>query len=733
MLRVKSDHSVGLGCASPEELARRAAELGVDVLALTDVETLSAQVRFQEACQAQGVRAVCGVELRERDERGELRDRYVLLARNHQGYENLCRIVTARGTERPAAPALSLIEAHSAGLFVLSDGVGALGALLHSTIARDAVAALVTRPVRSSAAQDALIALARGHGVQLVADGDALLLSPEDSPLALLLCAIQRGETVGAIHRRDQGLSPASMSAYTPALFADLPGSVEAARDLLSACHVDLLSFARSLPAHWGSPLEQDARLAALCTQRLGARGEPYRVRLAMELSAIAKLELSGYFLLVFELLEELVRRDIAHAGRGSAVGSLVAHLLGVSPIDPLRHGLLFERFAHLGQDELPDVDIDVASDRRDEMLAHVYARFGEERVAMVSTQVTLQRRAAYRQGLLALGMPEREVRAFLSHMPDDALELPVPVQRLPARYAQRAAWLERLVGKVHHRSVHPGGVVIAGLPLVQRTPLVRAQKGVLVTEYDMHAVARLGLIKLDLLGNRCLSELARTRELSSAPRISEVPEGDPRTLHTLQTARTVGCFQVETPAVRTLLGKIAVSGLEDLSVVLSLVRPGAAAQRAKASFVRRARGEEAATCVHPRLRELLEGTHGLFLYEEDITRALASLLGISLAEADAERAALVRGEPRAEAWLRTMVREGADRDEAARAAAEIARFAAYSFSKAHALAYARLAYLSTYDKTHHPEAHAAAVLDHHGGAYPLRAVAATFRSAAVA
>ncbi len=412
-----------------------------------------------------------------------------------------------------------------------------------------------------------------------------------------------------------------------------------------------------------------------------------------------------------------------------------MAHVLGITAVDPVERGLYFERFLNAKRNQLPDIDLDVATGRRDELIDWVFTRFGEERVAMVSAHQTFRRRGTLREGLKAVGMRSGDVARFCQRMPPDELEgeplAPLPLHILSDRYRAAVPLIERLIGRFQHLSVHAGAVVIAEPRLDCHVPLERAPKGVRVTQFDKSALAHIGLVKFDLLGNRALNAIAEAR--ADVGTLLVMSDGDRATLETLRAAHTVGCFQIETPALRATLCRLPVSGIRDLTAALAIVRPGPASGQAKAAYLRRANGTEAPEPPHLRLAPILSETHGMMLYAEDLIASIAAMTGGSLEDADEMRAPIGRADDVAllNAFKRDFVTASVRNAVAAREALPVwrvlARFAAYSFNKAHAASYAELAWQTAYLKTHHPVAFAAAVLNSYGGHYPLRTVAAEF------
>lgn len=733
ILHAKSDHSLGYGTASPSELVECASKLRIAALALTDLETLSGQVQFGEACRAHGIQAIAGVELRsgsdDRERCIRKRGRVVLLVRTELGYRNLCRIVSRRrNTPRSSRDPELDVQGFEQGLFILSDDVGVARRLLSSGVEQSALRLLLVRPgpLESEAK---IRGASRELGIPMMADADAVMARPVDHELHLIQLAIRLSRSVATLRREGFGESPDRSLPTDDALFADVPDAVEETHRVAEACDFALCAqpWARRDPL-----TEEEAirKLEALCRSRL-AHDERRESRLREELEAIRRLGLAGYFLVFSEIAGEARKRRIPILGRGSAVSSLILHLLGMTDVDPVSEGLHFERFVHSLRSEPPDIDLDIASNRRDELIDWTFAHFGADRVGMIASHQTLQRRGAYRAGLLALGMKPRLVEQFAHAIPDEELELPSPIATLPEPFRGAAPLLERLISKPHHLSVHPGGVVITNGPIHDYAPLERAPKGVLVTQHDADSVERLGLLKIDLLGNRSLAELDEACAAAGLP-VERIPADDPRTIEVISQARTLGCFQLESPLMRSVLAKLSIRGVGDITAALALVRPGPASGDAKAAFIRRAHGEERPIAPHPLLQESLSSTYGLLLYEEQIMEVLSVLTGVTMERADDLRSAILRSEDLEPEVVGLAERNGVTASDARAIWRTLTRFAAYSFSKAHAASYAWLAYRAAYMKTHHPAAFGCALLNHHGGLYPLRSLAADLQRSGV-
>ncbi|MBZ5712289.1 PHP domain-containing protein [Nannocystis pusilla] len=710
LLHVKSEYSLGQGTATPSELVRRASDYGYSALALTDVETLAGQVEFHHAAGAAGIRAITGVELRDGFGPGELggaRGRLVLLARDLAGYASLCRIVTRRRAGAPRNNLDDCLAESPAGLFYLADDTSALSELQRAGV--DAADLRRLRPPDDRSPVSTFRA---------VADFEVAMLDRHDRELQRLLVAIRQQRPLADIAPAGAGGRSMPDPRTLRASFADDPAALDESSHLAEACALDLTAVRAALPT-WPGPHGEspEQHMHALARARLQAgraagrwRDAAYDARLAEELAVVGELGFFGYFAIVCEITDEARRRGIEVAARGSAASSLLAHVLGITPIDPLAHGLHFQRFLHAGRRELPDIDLDLPSNRRDALIEWVLARFGADRAARVSTMQRLARRSAARELARALGVP-------LGDDVDDDDRLPAALQSPAHRDL-----LARLIGKPHHLSVHPGGVVVAEPHLLAHAPLERVPSGMVVTQYDMRSLARLGLVKIDLLGNRALSALADARRFAGDDGLA--PADDPRTLQLVRAVDTLGCFQIESPPVRATLSKLPIDGVDDVMAALAVVRPGPASGGARVTYIRRARGEEPALAQDPRLQSVLRASRGMMIYDEDVTASIAAMTGWSLEQADAARATLAAAEPAALAPLQRRFLAAAGPDALAVWDTAV-RFAAYSFNKAHAAGYAHLAWQVAAMKAHHPAAFACGVLDHYGGHYPLRTIAA--------
>ncbi|MDA1195788.1 MAG: DNA polymerase III subunit alpha, partial [Planctomycetota bacterium] len=488
------------------------------------------------------------------------------------------------------------------------------------------------------------------------------------------------------------------------------------------------------------------ARLASLClaglTRRYGRIRADALARLERELRVIQMRGFADYFLIVHALAEFARDRSIPVVGRGSAANSIVAYALGITSVDPLRFDLPFERFLSPARRDCPDIDLDIDWRGRDAVIQHAYDTYGEDRVAMISTHITFQARSAVREAAKTMGLPPTEVSALVKELPW-RLEGDLDVRRLPPEIARlpihEKPWkgLLRAASALHglprHLSIHVGGIVIGDGRLDDTLPLERSAKGLVVTQYDMHGVEDTGLVKIDLLGNRALAVIADVvRDVrTDSGRVIDldaVPEEDPQAAALLAGGHTLGCFQVESPGMRNLVVRMGAKNQEDAMIALSLIRPGPSGSGMKDAYVRRRRGEEPPSRIHPDVDPLFATTYGVMLYQEDTLRVASALAGFDLAQADLLRRALgKKREPEDLPELEKNFRDGArgrgiPDDVVACVWNDIRRFSAYAYNKAHAATYSRISWQGLYLKARHPASYLAAVLRNGGGFYAARA-----------
>ncbi len=774
-LDVRSFFSLKEGAFSPEALARQAAELEMPAVVLADRDGLYGAARFAHACEREGIRPIFGASLTVR-EAGTLplprqgrrpQDASVLLlARDATGYANLCRLITdAHMVGERGDPSLTpeQVCAHASGLVALlgpSSPPGALAIAGRIDAARKAldpfreafgerlfVAVQQRLEADSSREVRALLRLAERSSARAVATNPVRYLVPEDAFLADALECMRELVPISRTNvsrRNAEGwLKPARAM---HALFAERPDLVSATLEIAESCGFDLDLRTVRFP-EFPTPAGRSASsvLAERCWRGLERRAmrptASVRDRLNAELAMIHKLGYSAYFLTVADIVADVRAMGIRCACRGSAAGSLVCYLTGISDVDAVRHDLAFERFLNPMRDELPDIDVDVESARREDVYDMVLSRYGDDRCGCVAMIDTYRARAAVREVGKALGLPEPEVDVVAKSFPHiGAHDLRVAIERLPelagsnlnaGQLEQLFRVAERLDGFPRHIALHPSGIVLSNDDLVTRVPLERSFQGYRVIQADKDDVELLGYLKLDVLGVRMLSsmrhaldEVARTEHVKVD--LDRIPTDDEPTFELIRASDTLGCFQIESPGQRELLQKLQPTRWEDLIVDISLFRPGPVKSDMINPYLRRRHGMEPPTYAHPALRPALRETFGVIVYHEQVMRTLAAIAGYTLTEADFIRRHLDRDEmlPKLREDFRSRAKDRGVPDEVTEGTwDDVAEFASFGFCKAHAAAFAVPTYQSAWLKTHYPAHFLAGVLTHDPGMYPRRLI----------
>ncbi|MCS6975972.1 MAG: DNA polymerase III subunit alpha, partial [Gemmatales bacterium] len=766
MERVCSHYSLLEGVDSPERLIERAVAAGHEVLALTDVNNLYGAVSFVEAARRHGIRPILGCQLRD-SVHGQ---QAAVLIAEPSGYVSLCRILSRLHLrERPVL--LDLLSENAEGLQVLVDRTDLLlplrerfGKRLWLEIVRPTL-----HPDRPVSAERELLEAAQRLGVPVVAGGAVHFAEPQGYAVHRLLTAVRHGMLLDQLPPR---LPITSEHYLTDAetrrqRFRDLPAALVNLRRLAEQCRSDVLPRGVTLPpAKVPRGWTAFGFLRALCQRGLRRIAEAdalhhsadqatYQRRLEEELHLVQLRDLADYFLVVRDIALYARRRGLSMALRGSAGNSLICFLLGITDVDPLRFGLPLERFLHAGRPDLPDIDLDFDWRVRDQVIAWVFRRYGAEHTAMISSHLFFRPALAFREAAKVHGLSNEQISHLLEEWerriaPETTLEaegvgLPgsTPPRGFPLEAERWPRLLEdtrRLLGKPHHLSIHPGGVVITPRPIEDYVPLQRAAKGVIITQFDKDPIEQIGLVKIDLLGNRALSTVDEARRILAEcqavaptdirllPSLgTERDEITPRVVDLLRRGDTLGVNQLESPAMRHLLVQMQPRGLDDVIQALALIRPGAASIGAKERFIRRRRGLEPTVFDHPFLQPLLADTHGLMLYEDDALAVVQTLTGLSPSEADHFRKRVTKTRDPEEAaalsraFLEACRRHGVDQQSAAQVWVQLAKFNSYSFCKSHAVSYGLIAWQAARLKVMHPAAFWCAALNNNEGMYPRR------------
>ena len=746
-LHLHTHYSFLDGASSPEALVRRAAELGMPALAVTDHQGLYGAVKFAMACREHGVRPIFGAEVTVADA-GHL----TLLVESPDGWANLCEMLSEAGlagTKRDRPVSWEQVERFSGGLICLTgcrEGVLAAPAargdravtLANARRLRDIFGAdrcyveLQRHLDRGDRRREAtLVALAEHIGLAVVATNNVHYATPDGFRLQHVLACIRHRVSLDAAGQALYATPHRYLKsgAEIAALFADRPEAIANTARIAERCRFTLdLAHAR-LPA-FPVPAGETAfsHLYALCYDGLRRRFNPVTpqaaAQLAHELGVIERTGLAEYFLIVHDLVAFARAQGILCQGRGSAAGSIAAYTLGITPVDPLAHGLLFERFLAEDSTATPDIDIDFAADRREEVIQYVYRRYGADRTAMVANVLTFQARSAVADVGMALGFPREllaRVRDALYTRSADKIAPDLAEVDGFARDLHHLPWrllvdlCARIDGCPRHLGIHSGGMIVTAQPLARLVPLERAtMPGRVVVQWDKDDVADAGLIKIDLLGLRTLSlvtECFAHIEAAGGPALAveTVPAGDPEVWAMLGTGDSLGCFQVESRAQMNLLPRMRPTRMNDLVVEVALIRPGPVQGGMAKTYMARRDGDEPVSYWHPLLEPVLAETLGIMVFQEQVLRVSMVLAGFSGAQADGLRRAMSRKRSRdaMEHWradfLTGAADRGVDRTLADGVFDHLLGFASYGFCKSHAAAFAQLSYVTSWLKCYWP------------------------------
>jgi len=781
-LHVHTLYSLLDGANKIEPLLTRARECGVEAMAITDHGNLFGAVEFYKKALAVGVKPIIGCEVYlapgKRTDRtpiakgddfdGAGNYHLILLAQNRDGYRNLCRLLTLAYKEglyyKPRIDK-ELLEELSAGLIALSgclsgEVVRALRAGRFERALELAAQYARIFPDRfylelqdnrlHSPYNDQLREIGRRLGLPLVATNDCHYLRREDARAHEVLLCIQTGKTLADNTR--WRFDTDELYVKTPAEMAAAFGAdSEAIRNTLEiARKVDFeFEFGRPRFPVFQLKAGQTAqgvlrerseeglrqRLSELRARRGDFDPKPYNERLARELAVIEEMGFTGYMLIVADFIANARQKGIpVGPGRGSVVGSLVSYALRITELDPIEHGLLFERWLNPGRRSMPDIDVDFCYERRDEVLDYVRQRYGDDRVAQIITFGTIKGRQAIRDVGRVLGLSFAETDKIVKLYPapkqgrdyplTDALRLEPRLREEREKHPELFDYALKLEGLLRHASRHAAGVVIADSELCDLVPLyVDKEQGrgsLAITQYSMKWVEELGLIKFDFLALKNLTLIADVVALIAAggrkpPDLHRLNFDDPETYGLLSRGDTIGVFQMESSGMRRFLTELKPSNFEDVIAAISLFRPGTLDAGMVEPFIRRKHGKEPVEYPHPLLEPVLRDTYGVILYQEQVMRVAQALAGYTLEEADVLRAAMGKKQLEAmarerERFIEGAVRNGTSRELARAIFEQIETFASYGFNRSHAAAYALTTYTTAYLKAHFPREFMAAL-----------------------
>jgi DNA polymerase III subunit alpha len=770
-LHVHTEYSLLDGMCRIKQLVEKAKEMGMTSLAITDHGVMCGAIEFYQAAKEAGIKPIIGCEIyiapggRLSRNTGEKNNYHlILLAKNHTGYQNLIQLTTRAHLEgfyyRPRVDK-ELLQQYKEGLVALSACLSGevsylilsrrydearQAALWYKQTFGDFYLEIMRHPMpESETVNQSLIEIGRELDIPLVATNDAHYINREDASAHDLLLCIGTNTTVNDEKRLKMSgdflylKSPSEMTK----LYKDIPEALENTGHIADKCSLEL-EFGRLHLPEIGIPPGKtpDEYLAELCRQGLHQYypnlTPEIENRLEYELDVIKTTQFANYILVVWDILAFARKKNILYGVRGSAASSIVLHCLGITPLDPLEHGMVFERFLNIERKEMPDVDMDFQDDRREEVIAYVSQKYGQDHVAQIITFGTLGARAAIRDVGRALGMSYGDVDRVARLVP------PVPNMTLARAMDDNAEFktiyqsdeivrnlvnqARRVEGIARHASTHAAGVVISKEPLTKHVPLQRGSRTesqeAVMTQFAMGDIARIGLLKMDFLGLANLTILGKALDIIKKHRnididLYNLPMNDAKTFRLLAAGETAGVFQLEGGGMRRYIKELKPSTFGDIAAMVALYRPGP--MEHIPTFIDAKHGLKPIVYPHPALESILKETYGVIVYQEQVLYIVQALAGYSLGQADIFRKAMGKKIIEVVKKEKRNFMAGAKKKEFTTEVAEavfalIEPFAGYAFNKAHAFSYALIAYQTAYLKANYPAEYITAFLTIHAG-----------------
>lgn len=762
-LHVHSVYSFLNSTTSVTDYLKKAAEFNMPAMALTDHNCLSGAVEFHKKALELGIKPIQGAEVTTEDNY-----HLTLLAQNKLGYQNLCQMLTAGfqiSRTKPVIPWQKLALYHE-GLIVLTGcrrsaiwqallrkqyqtALQHLSKLI-TIFSRDNVylEMINTYLPKTSQVLAAINQLSLHTNIPLVATNNVHYLNKNHFPLYDLLVCTRTLTKLNDIHP-ERPLNAENYFASTQEMeqrFKQYPQALAAAEEISQRCEVSLLLNNNLFPKYKLPPgfLSSKQLLNQLVWQgaeRRYAKITPkIKTRLEHELKIINQLDVTDYFLVIWDIIEYARSQNIRYAGRGSAADSAAAYCLGITNVDAIGRNLLFERFLSLEQAQKPDIDVDFDASKRDQVAEYVYEKYGNDHAASVCTFVTYHARSALRDLGKAFGYTEAELKQLTSHIPPyipadgirKVLTVLPELKNHPLKkneYRQLLDLCGQLTNLPRHMGTHLGGMVVSGPLLTTISPLQPSAKGALIIQFDKNTLEDLGLIKLDLLSLRTLSavhEVDRFLQSDNKPSYDQIPLDDPDTYQMLNTGDTVGVFQLESPAQRNLQSRLQSDNIEDIVASVALIRPGPIKGNMVEPFITRRHGLEQPSYIHPKLEPILKDTYGVVLYQEQVIEIATEIAGFTPGESDRLRRVMSKFRSQKEMdeigrhFIVKATAKGVSEDVAETVFSYIVGYAGYGFCEAHAAAFADTAYKTAYLLKHYPAQFYAALLNNQPlGFYP--------------
>ncbi|WP_456484946.1 DNA polymerase III subunit alpha [Desulfurobacterium sp.] len=765
-LHLHSQYSILDGAIKIKEMVKKAKELGMPAVAVTDHGNMFASLELYNTCKEEGIKPIIGQEFYiakgsrfDRKEAGEKGSYHlVLLAKNETGLKNLMKLSSIAFIEgfyyKPRIDK-EVLEKYSEGLIAMSACIQGEIPLLYlkgqyeeaekaakwykDLFGEDFYLELQDHGMREQKkANRGLIEIAKKLDIELVATNDAHYLNKEDWEAHDILLCIQTGKKLNDEKRMR---FPTKEFYFKNGeemfrLFKEVPEAITNTLKIAEKINVEIKNDGYHLPKYkvpegytYSSYLKElaekglERRFKELGIKD-GETKRQYRERLYYELKIIDNMGFPGYFLIVWDFINWAKKNGIpVGPGRGSAAGSLVAYAIGITDINPLRFNLLFERFLNPERVTMPDIDVDICQDGRDRVIQYVREKYGNDKVCQIITFGTLKPKGVIRDVGRVLDIPYGEVDRIAKLIPDDAKTIEDAIEKAPELkeliesnelYKKMAKIASKLQGLTRQTGVHAAGVVITPETLTNFIPLARSKDGDITTQYEMGQVEKLGLLKMDFLGLKTLTIIDKTIKLVEKTRNEKVdlktlPLDDEKTYKLLQEGNTVGVFQLESPGMRNLMKRLKPESIEDIVALVALYRPGPLNSGMAESYIKRKHGQEPVDYIFPELEPYLKETYGLFIYQEQIMQIANVLAGYSLGEADLLRRAMGKKkkeimEEQRSIFVKRAVEKGYPKDKVEKLFDDIAKFAEYGFNKSHSAAYGYLAYVTAYLKAHYPQ-----------------------------
>ncbi|ACI20003.1 DNA polymerase III subunit alpha [Dictyoglomus thermophilum] len=761
-LHVHTEYSLLDGACRIDELIDQALEFNMPAVAITDHGVMYGVIDFYKNAKEKGIKPIIGCEVYvapgSRFDKKQRTDLYhlILLAKDFEGYKNLIKIVSLSFLEgfyyKPRVDK-ELLREYSKGIIALSSCLaGEIPSyILQNNLekAKNAIKEYLDifgedfyLELQNNGMEEQeyvnsyLIKLSRELNVPLVATNDVHYLRKEDAEIHDILLCIQTGSKLNDKDRlrfktnEFYFKSPEEMKA----LFKDVPDAIENTLKIAEKCNVEIPLNNVILPVFEVPEGETlDSYFERLCWEGAKKRfgediPENIRERLSYEISVIKQMGFSGYFLIVQDFVNYAKSRGIpVGPGRGSAAGSLVSYVLGITNIEPTRWGLIFERFLNPERVTMPDIDIDFCFERREEVIEYVRNKYGKEHVAQIITFGTMAARASVRDVGRVLDVPYNEVDRIAKLIPpntsiEEALNTSEELRNLVENNPQAKRIIEiakRIEGNARHASIHAAGIVISKDPLMEYVPLQVMNGTDVVTQLPMTNLEELGLLKMDFLGLRTLTVIYDTikkikENYGIEIDINNISLSDEKVYELLQKGETIGVFQLESRGMRNLLRDIKPEKFEDLIAVLALYRPGPLGRLE--SYIKRKRGEEKVEYMHPALEPILAETYGVIIYQEQVMEIAHRLAGFTLGQADVLRRAMGKKKPEVMEeqrgiFVKGAVERGIPENVAIEIFEDMAKFAEYGFNKSHSAAYAFVSFQTAYLKAYYPKEYMASLL----------------------